>query len=44
LEILKDTTHEDYHEMREWLGLEEGDKWDVNEFDLFYANAMVSQI
>lgn len=32
--VLADKKHPEHHEMRSWLGLERGDKWDANEFDL----------
>jgi hypothetical protein len=31
----------EYEEMRAWVGLEEGEEWDVNEFDLEEANERV---
>lgn len=36
--ILADPTHEDHGEMKEWLGLEEGDEWDAGEFDVEEVN------
>ena len=33
-EVLSDKKHPEHKEMREWLGLERGDKWDAEEFDL----------
>ncbi len=45
LEILNDPQHEEYEDMREWLGLEEeDDEWDVNEFDLELTNELLSDI
>lgn len=34
LEIAKDKKSPDYESIREWLGLEEGEEWDVNKFKL----------
>ena len=34
LEILEHPKHEEYKNMREWLGLEKNEKWNVEEFDL----------
>ena len=31
--ILSDPSHEEYEEMKEWLGLDEDDEWDANYFD-----------
>lgn len=33
-EILADKKHPEYEEYAEWMGLENGELWDVNEFDL----------
>lgn len=42
--IMADKTHEEYAEMAEWLGLEEDEEWDVNDFDLEFAQEMVREI
>jgi hypothetical protein len=34
LETLKNPQHPDYEDMCEWLGIENGDEWDPNEFEL----------
>jgi len=36
--ILANPSHEEYEEVREWLGLEEDDTWDPDEFDIEGAN------
>ncbi|HSH43702.1 MAG TPA: plasmid pRiA4b ORF-3 family protein, partial [Arenicellales bacterium] len=33
VEIVNDPDNEEYEDMREWMGLDEGEEWDVNEFD-----------
>lgn len=43
LEILSNPKHPEYKEMREWAGLEDGEEWDVNEFDLEIANKMIKR-
>ncbi len=35
LAILKDPNHEEYEDMCEWLGVESGDEWDPNEYDIY---------
>ncbi|MFZ4401096.1 MAG: plasmid pRiA4b ORF-3 family protein [Bacteroidales bacterium] len=42
--ILADKKHEEYAEMAEWVGLCEGEEWDVNEFDLEFAQEMVREV
>lgn len=44
LEVLSNPQHEEYAGMREWLGLDEGEQWDVNEFDLELTNAYVNSV
>ncbi|MEM6264337.1 MAG: plasmid pRiA4b ORF-3 family protein [Bacteroidota bacterium] len=34
VEAVNDPKHEEHEDMREWLGMNPGEKWDVNEFDL----------
>ena len=34
VDVVNDPDHAEYAEMRDWLGLEYGDVWDVHEFDL----------
>lgn len=43
LEIISDPKHEEYTEMREWLGMENDEIWDVNEFYLDEVNAMLEE-
>lgn len=33
-EVLADPSHEEHEEMKEWLGMEDDEAWDANEFDL----------
>lgn len=44
LEILEHPKHEEYKNMREWLGLEKGEKWNVEEFDLDEVNEGLDEI
>jgi hypothetical protein len=41
LEILKDPSNPEYEEMKEWLGLDDEDEWNVNNFELEEASVMV---
>lgn len=41
IEILKDPENPEYAEMKEWLGLDEGEEWDLNAFDVKETSAMV---
>jgi hypothetical protein len=36
--ILADPTHEEYAEMKEWLGMEEDEEWDAGDFDVDWVN------
>ena len=36
--ILADPSHEEYKEMKEWLGLENDEEWDADAFDLIEVN------
>ncbi len=36
--VLADPKHDEYQEMKEWLGLEEEEDWDAGEFDLEEVN------
>lgn len=40
-EIMKDPQHPEYSEYIEWLGLDEGEKWDPSEFDIETRRAML---
>lgn len=42
LDAVSNPDNPEYEEMREWAGLEEGEEWDVNEFDLEKTNARMS--
>ena len=39
--ILADPKHEEHGDMKEWLGLDEDEDWDVNYFDLEEVNEML---
>ena len=39
--ILSDPSHEEYKEMKEWLGLDEDEEYDANEFDLKEINESI---
>lgn len=41
MEVLKDPKNPEHGEMKEWLGLEEDEEWDADQFDLEDARAMV---
>jgi len=41
---LVDPKHEMHDELREWLGLEKGEVWDAQSFDLDPAKAAVSSV
>ena len=36
--ILADPSHEEYKEMKEWLGIEDDEEWDADAFDLVEVN------
>ena len=36
--ILADPSHEEYKEMKEWLGFEDDEEWDADAFDLIEVN------
>lgn len=36
--ILADPSHEEYKEMKEWLGIEDDEEWDADAFDLIEVN------
>ena len=38
LKTIADPTHPEYKEMREWMGLEEGEEWDINYLDKIMVN------
>lgn len=44
LAVIDDSKHPQYKEMREWLGMRRGEKWDKNDFDLSFAQAAVSAV
>ena len=39
--ILADPSHEEYAEMKEWLGLDEDEGWDADDFDLDSVNQVL---
>lgn len=41
---MKDIHHDEHDEMRTWLGLEKGEKWDPNYFDLQAAKKRVAAV
>jgi hypothetical protein len=43
VETVNNPKSPDYEEMREWMELEDDEKWDVNAFDLQQCNAMVQR-
>lgn len=43
-EALKNPAHDMHDELREWLGLEKGEAWDAQSFDLEATKAAVSSI
>lgn len=43
IETVNNPKSPEYEEMREWIGLEEGEKWDVNAFDKEECNSMVGR-
>lgn len=44
LETIKNPANEEYEDMKEWLGLADDEEWDVNNFDLEDAAAMVKLV
>jgi hypothetical protein len=44
IEILKDPENPEYAEMKEWLGLDDDEEWDADQFDLKDVSAMVRLI
>jgi hypothetical protein len=44
-EILKDPSHKEYEEMKEWIGIEDiNDRFHPDEFDLDYINEVLAEI
>lgn len=43
-EIMADKNHPEYEENAEWFGLEEGESWDPNEFDLEEAQSFLKEL
>ena len=41
IEVLNDPAHPEHEEMKEWLGMDEDDEWNVNNFNLEETSAMV---
>ena len=44
LKAIKNPKHDQYEEYREWLGLEEGEKYDVKLYDIEKVNAMLGRV
>lgn len=44
LEILTDQNHPEYYEYLEWLGLEEDENWDPEEFDIEYSQEVLMKM
>ena len=44
IEVLKDPANPEHNDMKEWLGLEDDEEWDVNGFDLEETSAIVRSI
>lgn len=42
--IMADPSHEEHAEMKEWLGIEMDEEWDVNEFDLDTLNELLGNL
>lgn len=43
-EIMADPSHNDYDDMRDWVGLEEGEQWNPAFFDIEAASQAVSEV
>ena len=41
IEVLKDPANPEYEEMKDWLGMDDDEEWDVNDFNLEEVRAMV---
>ncbi|NEW81359.1 MAG: plasmid pRiA4b ORF-3 family protein [Mariniphaga sp.] len=39
--ILADPTHDEYQDMKDWLGLDEDEFWDANSFDIAEVNELL---
>lgn len=44
VEAVNDPKNSEYEEMREWLGMEEGETWDVHAFDLAETQADMKKV
>ncbi len=44
VEIVNNPKHPEHKSYMEWLGLEKGEKWDVNYFDLELTNEMLREV
>ena len=36
-----DPNHKEYEDMKEWLGLEDDEQWDPNDFDIAQVNEIL---
>lgn len=43
VEAINDPKHAEHKEMREWMGMSRGEKWEVTEFDLEEANERIEE-
>lgn len=41
--ILANPSHEEYEEMKEWLGMEDDEKWDAGAFDMEEVNGLLKE-
>ena len=39
--VLADPTHDEYADTKEWLGLDDGENWDANSFDIDEVNELL---
>ena len=44
VEIINDPKHPEHKEYREWLGMEDDEKWDLNAFDLEGTNRILEEV
>lgn len=44
IETVNNPQHPEYEDMREWLGMEEGDVWDVGEFNMVEVNMVLGRM
>jgi hypothetical protein len=44
LNVLQDTSHPEHFEMKEWMGLDVREQWDVNNFDFERTKKLVAKV